>query len=70
MYVEETSNGCFAIQDLTIGELELLQESLITYKQVKLQDPEVFKFERRSCIEIYDKIDAELIKSKTTEPNP
>lgn len=55
----------FAVQDLSLCELELIQESLITYKQTKLQDAEVFKDDRRDCIEMYEKIDTELIRSRS-----
>jgi len=72
MYVEQTGpiktiveHKQFAIKELTLGELELIHESLITYKQFKLQDPEVFKHDRRSCIEMQQKINLELINSRT-----
>lgn len=65
MYVEETTTGKFAIQDLSTDELELLQSGLIEVKQHSLQDPEVFKQQRASCIDMFLKIDAELIKSRS-----
>lgn len=71
MYVEITkpyknpSNPIrFAFQDLTQAELELFQEALIDYKKNRLQDADAFREDRRSCVEMFQKIDAELIKSK------
>jgi hypothetical protein len=67
MYVEITDNGTFkkfAIQELTRNELELLQNGLIEVKQHSLQDAELFKDARNSCIDMFNKIDNELIKSK------
>lgn len=72
MYVEITKNfetigspERFAIQDLTANELELFQEGLIELKNNKLKDPEAFKDDRRSCVEMFQKIDSELVKSKS-----
>lgn len=65
MYVEETNTGRFAIQDLSIDELELLQTGLIDAKQHSLQDAEVFKSQRASCIEMFEKIDREIINART-----
>lgn len=69
MYVEildhSSGKAKFAIQDLTIDELELLQSGLIEVKQHSLQDAEVFKEQRSSCNEMFQKIDHELRNSRS-----
>lgn len=72
MYVELTKKfemvgnpELFAIQDLTVSDLELIPVALIDVKHHSLQDAEVFKTQRESCLEMYHKIDQELIKSRS-----
>jgi len=69
MYVEQTEtnpgNERFSIQDLTLNEMELLMEGLLTLKTMKLVDPEAFKDDRRSCVEMFQKIEVELLKSRS-----
>ena len=65
MYVEETTPGKFAIQDLNADQLELLMNGLIEVKQNSLKDAETFKVERDSCVDMFQKMDQELMKSKS-----
>ena len=65
MYVEVTETGRFAIQELTESQLELIQNGLIEVKQHSLQDAEQFKSERASCIEMFEKIDQELVNARS-----
>lgn len=72
MYVEITNElpacagkAMFAIHELTVNELELLQEGLVELKNNKLKDAETFKDDRRACVEMFNKIDAELVRSKS-----
>lgn len=72
MYVEITSKPIvpkgptlFAMHDLTEMQLELIQNGLIEVKQHSLQDAEAYKEERAACIEIFQKIDDELVKSRS-----
>lgn len=69
MYVEISDStpgkSRFALQDLTSDELELLQSGLIEVKQHSLQDAEVFKVQRSSCNEMFQKIDQELRNSRS-----
>lgn len=65
MYVEQTSSGRFALQELTAEEMELLMNGLIEVKQHSLKDPEQFKTQRQSCNEMFLKIDLELRKSRS-----
>ena len=64
MYVEQTSKGLYAIQDITPDELELLRSGLIELKQHSLQDAEIFREQRTSCINMFQKIDLELVNSR------
>jgi len=64
MYVEETAPGKFAIQDVTTDQMELVMNGLLEVI-VPLQRAKVFL---KSCvdgIEMYNKIDHELIKSRS-----
>lgn len=72
MYVEITNElpayagkAMFAIHELTVNELELLQEGLVELKNNKLKDAEAFKDDRRACVEMFNKIDAELVRAKS-----
>ncbi|OFX52414.1 MAG: hypothetical protein A2066_21710 [Bacteroidetes bacterium GWB2_41_8] len=71
MYVEilttdlHSRKARFAIQDLTSDELELLQSGLIEVKHSSLQDAEVFREQRASCDEMFQKIDKELRNSRS-----
>jgi hypothetical protein len=65
MYIEQTSTGRFALQDLTEAQLELIQNGLIEVKHHSLQDAELFKTERASCVDMFQKIDNELVKSRS-----
>ena len=64
MYVEETTPGRFAIQDLNADQLELLINGLILQKH-SLQDAQQFKAERDNCVEMHAKMNVELIKSRS-----
>jgi hypothetical protein len=64
MYCERTSTTKFAIQDLSIQDLELLQEALVILKSEKLNMNEQFQEDKKRAIEIYQEIDRELIISK------
>jgi hypothetical protein len=72
MYVEQTKDfetignpAQFAIQDLTIEELELIQSSLVTFKEHSLQDAEVFKVPRKLAVDMFEKIDQELVNARS-----
>lgn len=72
MYVEQTrkfetigNTERFAIQDLTIDELELIQSSLVTLKDHSLQDAEVFKEPRKLVVDMFQKIDHELVNARS-----
>lgn len=65
MYVEETSPGRFAIQDLDSDQMELLMSGLIEVKQHSLPDFKQFKKEREQCVDMFRKIDDELVKSRS-----
>ena len=68
MYVEITKQDekapLFAINELTTDEMELLQQGLIELKSNRLKDPEEFREMRRSCVDMFRKIDTELINSR------
>lgn len=65
MYVEETTPGKFALQDVTTTELEIIQEALISYEMHRLPNVDDFRDEKGKCTEMAAKIDLELIKSKS-----
>ncbi|KKQ19251.1 MAG: hypothetical protein US34_C0024G0002 [Candidatus Nomurabacteria bacterium GW2011_GWC2_36_9] len=71
MYVEivtpnpDSKQSRFALQDLTIEELEIIQSSLVTFKQHSLQDPEVFKIPRQLIVAMFQKIDQELVNARS-----
>ena len=65
MYVEQTQNDRFALQDLTIDELELIQSSLVTLKDHSLQDAETFKKPRELVVTMFQKIDQELVNARS-----
>jgi len=67
MYVELTTivPKKFSIQDLTIEELEIIQSSLVTFKQHALQDPEVFRVPRQLIVAMFHKIDQELVNARS-----
>ncbi len=54
-----------ALQDLTIDELELIQSSLVTLKEHSLQDAETFKEPRKMVVEMFQKIDQELVNARS-----
>lgn len=64
MYCEITSTGKFALQDLTLAEIEIIHESLIVLKDQKVIQTKDFEEERQVMTEMYIKIDAELIRSR------
>lgn len=65
MYVEETTPGKFAIQDVTTSELEIIQEALISFEVHRLPNVDDFQVEKGKCTEMAAKIDLELINSKS-----
>lgn len=65
MYVEQTQNDLFALQDLTIEELELIQSSLVTLKEHSLQDAEAFREPRKMVVDMFQKIDLELVNARS-----
>lgn len=69
MHVETTTpettlpqNALLAFQDVTVDQAEIIIEALIHYKS-KL-DAEEFKAARSSCVDMFQRIDSELIKSR------
>jgi hypothetical protein len=67
MYVEVTNNEKpkkFAIHELTAEDLELLQGGLINYEQNGLPKSNEFSTQRESCVDMYKKIDQELLYSR------
>lgn len=65
MYAEQTQNGLFALQDLNIEELELIQSALVAFKEHSLQDAEVFKVPRKLAVDMFEKIDLELVNARS-----
>ena len=55
----------FALQDLCIDELELIQSSLVTLKEHSLQDAETFKEPRKLVVAMFQKIDEELVNARS-----
>ena len=54
----------FDLIDLTLDELELIQEGLIELKNNRLGHTADFIRERRMCTELYEVIDAAIIELK------
>ncbi|MBL7971729.1 MAG: hypothetical protein JNL03_09425 [Prolixibacteraceae bacterium] len=50
----------FELQDVTTSDAEILMEALVLYKS-KL-DAEEFRDTRKSCIDMFNKLDTELIR--------
>jgi hypothetical protein len=71
MYVENVTphpdpkQARFALQDLTIDELELIQSSLVTLKDHSLKDAEAFKEPRKLVVAMFQKIDQELVSARS-----
>ena len=62
--IATTEPKTFNLQGLTKFEIDLLQEGLIELKNNRLKDAEEFKAERRSCVEIYQAIDAVMTRKE------
>ncbi|MGV8094481.1 MAG: hypothetical protein AB2L24_21720 [Mangrovibacterium sp.] len=64
MYCEITHNGKFALQDLSLRDLEVIQEGLIVLKDSRVIQSKDFEEERQVMTEIYQSIDNELVKTR------
>lgn len=73
MYFEITSKKPlrFAAQDLNQEEAEMLANALIEIKTKRFNDASKFEHERKKCVDMYNKIDTELVNAKRPErPTP
>jgi hypothetical protein len=58
--ITTTEPKTYNMMGLSKSEIELLQEGLIVLKSNRMIDAEEFRAERKSCVEMYHAIDAEL----------
>ena len=62
MYCEQTGSN-FALQDLLLCDLQIIQEALVELKHNRYNDSEKFAFERKQIHSIYNAINSGIFNT-------